>query len=230
MIIDCVGCLHGFLPKLDGGDLLIITGDLTANDLEDQYFHVFDWIEAQKYRKKVMIAGNHDGLMEQERYSGPVGLVKDAFDYLCDSGTEFEGLKIWGSPWTMTFPGINPKCTAFAVETEKELSDKWALIPRNTDILITHSPPFKIQDKTVKENHVGSISLRDKGHRSNVVLHAFSHVHEDYGKCLGHIRISIKQKIRQLLYVNCSIMNERYQPVNAPIRVVLGDKDLPKSR
>lgn len=32
MIIDCVGCLHGNFPKLDVGDLLIFTGDLTAQD------------------------------------------------------------------------------------------------------------------------------------------------------------------------------------------------------
>jgi hypothetical protein len=28
MIIDCIGCLHGARPALEGGDLLIITGDL----------------------------------------------------------------------------------------------------------------------------------------------------------------------------------------------------------
>ena len=26
IIIDCIGCLHGHYPKLEGGDLLIITG------------------------------------------------------------------------------------------------------------------------------------------------------------------------------------------------------------
>jgi hypothetical protein len=32
MIIDCIADLHGHYPKLDGGDLLIICGDLTARD------------------------------------------------------------------------------------------------------------------------------------------------------------------------------------------------------
>lgn len=32
MIIDCIGCLHDHYPELEGGDLLIVTGDLTARD------------------------------------------------------------------------------------------------------------------------------------------------------------------------------------------------------
>ncbi len=32
MIIDCISDLHGFKPNLNGGDLLIIGGDLTARD------------------------------------------------------------------------------------------------------------------------------------------------------------------------------------------------------
>ena len=30
MIIDCIADLHGHYPKLEGGDLLIVAGDLTA--------------------------------------------------------------------------------------------------------------------------------------------------------------------------------------------------------
>jgi Icc-related predicted phosphoesterase len=36
MIIDCISDLHGAQPKLEGGDLLIVAGDLTARDTEQQ--------------------------------------------------------------------------------------------------------------------------------------------------------------------------------------------------
>lgn len=32
MIIDCIADLHSHYPKLDGGDLLIVAGDLTDRD------------------------------------------------------------------------------------------------------------------------------------------------------------------------------------------------------
>ena len=49
MIIDCLSDLHGHYPSLDGGDLLIVAGDLTARDkLEEHYefsrLHVFGHI------------------------------------------------------------------------------------------------------------------------------------------------------------------------------------------
>ena len=32
MIIDCISDLHGAYPHLEGGDLLIVGGDLTSRD------------------------------------------------------------------------------------------------------------------------------------------------------------------------------------------------------
>ncbi len=76
------------------------------------------WLNQQAYVMKIVIGGNHDGILQREGNQ----LLKWAAncDYLCDSGTEFEGLKIYGSPWTKTFPGMNPHCMAFTCETEEE--------------------------------------------------------------------------------------------------------------
>lgn len=222
MIIDCIADLHGFYPKLDGGDLLIVAGDLTARDQENEYYWFNDWLCEQEYKKIVIISGNHDNFLQKRNDQSQFFTVGK---YLCDSATEFEGLKIWGSPWTKTFLGMNPHCKAFTVDTEEELAEKWALIPDDIDILVTHSPSYGMHDGRNSEQRLGSTSLLKKQVRTplfnSLKLHVFGHIHEGYGK------YDIRELQRQLgdplscIYVNASYVNERYAPVNKPVRVIL---------
>ncbi len=217
VIIDCVSDLHGYYPKLEGGDLLIVAGDLTAKHTEKEWHEFSTWMNDQKYEKIIFIAGNHDTMIEKwdheqdaEGYKGPVSDPNDRIEYLCDSGTEFEGLKIWGSPWSPWFSGINPKCTAFT-GNEEDLSKAYEKIPSDTDILITHTPPYGILDKC-KKGHVGSESLRNQMFRIKPKLLIFGHIHE-----CGGTKIDLVSTI----CVNASIVNERYEHVNKPIQVIL---------
>ncbi len=211
MIIDCISDLHGYYPKLEGGDLLIVAGDLTARDADVEYFEFFHWINKQNYRKKILIAGNHDN-----RISNTINF-SDHFEYLCDSGTEFEGLKIWGSPWSLWFPGINPACCAF-VGNESQLYDAYDKIPNDIDILITHTPAYEILDEC-KNGHVGSKGLHGwLKYVGRPRLHVFGHIHEAYGQ--EEVLVS-RYNDEMMLSVNCSIVNEYYEHVNEPIRVIL---------
>lgn len=215
MIIDCISDLHGFYPKLEGGDLLIVAGDLTARDEEKEWVKFETWLFNQKYKQKIIVAGNHDNFMQSMdehrvwKYWNRIPHVT----YLCDSGTKFENLKIWGTPWTKTFKGMNPHCKAFTVDTEEELADKIEMIPQDTDILITHSLPWTILDKTVAGRHAGSTHLFGYiKYACRPKLHVFGHIHEAYGQ-IEHFTGCIS--------VNASHVNEKYQPVNKPIRVIL---------
>jgi Icc-related predicted phosphoesterase len=220
MIIDCIGCLHGNLPQLEGGDLLIVSGDLTAVDSENE-MALFDyWLNQQNYATKIIIGGNHDNVLADKRLKLQFGT------YLLDSGCSFNGFKIWGSPWTAQFKGINPKCCAFTIplspDMEDRLMDKWELIPHDTDILVTHSPAFGVLDGIPNQDgslfHVGSKSLYGwLKYIKRPRLHVFSHIHEGYGQ-EEHFPIYDN---KMMISVNCSIMNERYNPVNKPIRIVL---------
>lgn len=214
MIVDCISDLHGELPKLEGGDLLIVAGDLTGCEHNDEYTAFELWLIEQKHRKKVVIGGNHDNRLQTMDWRLA---LEGHSDYLCDSGTEFEGLKIWGSPWTKTFPGMNPQCKAFTVDTEEELAEKWALIPGDTDILVTHSPPLGLLDKLQSGEHVGSRSLYERLYSEKIrpKLHVFGHIHGGYG------RIDKVMDIPGAVFVNASIMDEVYDPVNKPTRVRL---------
>jgi|SRR5579863_9701422 len=230
MIIDCIADLHGHYPVLEGGDLLIVAGDLTARDTLEEHLEFVKWCGRQHYGHVIYIAGNHDNLCLKE----PVKNKK--VEYLFDSGTEFDyekqvahpastshvsidvlmtetkKIKIWGSPWTKTFPGMNPHCMAFTCDTEEQLAEKFAMIPNDIDILITHSPPYGILDQTSK-NRCGSTYLLNKFRGStNLKLHVFGHIHENGGKCA---------QIGMIKYVNASHVNEHYEPVNKPIRVIL---------
>lgn len=227
MIIDCISDLHGHYPKLEDGDLLIVAGDLTANDRVEGWHKFFDWLDRQNYHKKIVIAGNHDNFCKSWAISGTFTNdehekmypgEKPTLDYLCDSGTEFDGLKIWGSPWTKAFPGMNPHCKAFTVDTEEELAEKWAMIPDDVDILITHSPPYAIFDRVWREgkwgngwDNTGSVSLRNASmDRIQPQLHVFGHIHEWGGKVIDTCVTK---------FVNACHVNEHYQPVNKPIRI-----------
>lgn len=222
--ITAISDLHGYYPKLEGGDLLIIAGDLTGKDTLDNYIEFCDWLSQQPYREKIVIAGNHDNRLKDDNkkikmtfseWNSTTGICKQYAIYLCDSATEFEGLKIWGSPWTKTFPGINPKCKAFTVDTEEELAEKWALIPDDTDILITHSPPYLILDEC-RNGHVGSKSLRIMLNKIRPKVHVFGHIHENGGQ-----QLLLKHEGPNTICVNASHVNEHYEPVNKPIRIIL---------
>lgn len=237
MIIDCISDPHGFYPKLEGGDLLIVAGDLTARDTKEEFIGFGDWCAGQDYKKKIVICGNHDGQIKKihdefykypELINGPYNpFAIFGIEYLCDSGTEFEGLKIWGSPWTKAFPGMNRNCMAFTVDTEEELAEKWSLIPDDVDILVTHSPLVGFGDG-VKDYHsgkiinVGSSSLKKRIWQMDTPprLIVTGHIHEGYGIYKEKWHECSDDEFDQII-VNASHVDERYQPVNKPVRIEL---------
>lgn len=227
MEITCLSDLHGFYPEnLPGGDLLILAGDYTATDKIFEWAYFFSWLKRQNYRKKILIAGNHDGFLfnaypKTKKEAREIAEVQeiidlyegirdaDDFEYLCDSGTEFEGVKIWGTPWTNWFHGVNPKCKFF-MDKEKKNAKKFAKIPDGTDIVIAHSPMYGILDQNMDGDSCGSVSLRERIDVVNPKYFIFGHIHEQGGK-----EMIYKMTPRDVRVFNCSVMNEYYIPVNS---------------
>lgn len=208
MIIDCISDLHGYFPNMEGGDLLIIAGDLTEQDTTRDLELFSHWLDRQDYEKKVFIGGNHDNLLSKICSYEAKEVV-----YLFDDGTDFCGLKIWGSPWVKSFHGMNPRCKAFTVGTEEGLASSWDRIPEETDILITHCAPFGIFDKNGRGDHVGSPSLRNAVlNRIKPLLHVFGNIHEWGGS---------RSDLISSIFVNSSHVNGDYEPVNKPVRILL---------
>jgi len=210
MEIDCISDLHGHKPKLKGGDLLIVAGDLTARDELEEHMYFCSWLDKQKYKRKVVIAGNHDGNIQRDMIDSLRGC-----NYLEDSFTMFEGLKIYGSPWTKTFQNWN-----FMMEPDK-LSEHWDYIPDDVDILVTHGPAYGLLDKVnnISRENVNGLAgcpgLRKRLDEICPKLFVCGHIHEGYGQTL------LKNGNLHTKYVNASLMDDRYNPVNKPVRITL---------
>lgn len=230
MIIDCISDMHGSFPEVQGGDLLILAGDHLINHSVQATINFRNWLEkvAPLYRKVVLIGGNHDKWLEESDDFFKTWWDGEEFNvvYLRDSETEIlttapgldmKFLKIYGSPWTKWFEGINPLCAHFTKKTEEELKEKWDLIPEDVDILITHSPPYGILDVT------RPTSKRGLGSQGSVwlmpfkfpklKLHVFGHIHESYGVS--------EPEGDAPIFVNAAHMNRDYEPLNPPIRITL---------
>ena len=222
MIIDCISDLHGYHPELEGGDLLIIAGDLTSTHSEVEHFAIWRYLSNLNYHKVIIIAGNHDSYLKTAEGEVLIRNFSPHLQYLCDEGIIYDGYKIWGSPWTLKFKGINPNCTAFT-GSEEELKEKWDLIPDDVDILVTHSPPYGIMDevkdyKTGNIRRCGSKTLYEKVYsmKNYPKLWIWGHIHEGYG---SYSMTGISNN--KLIMVNASHVDECYDPINKPIRVEL---------
>ena len=206
--ITAISDLHGYTPRLPAGDILIVAGDLTARDDPVGYLEVLDWAIEQPFERVILIAGNHDMHLQKDNYKRMVVIEKMA--YLEDQLLDLGGLKIYGSPWTLTFPGINPICSAFTVDTEEQMAEKYAAVPDNLDILITHGPPYCILDqvndfKNGTIRNTGSRALLDLIKQKKPRYHIFGHIHQNGGMVYN-------VPGQKTTCMNVCLMNEQYKP------------------
>lgn len=139
------------------------------------------WLEMEGvfeiYKHIIVVAGNHDVVFEKAPELAE-GTLDDRIIYLCDKAKTINGVKFYGSPWQLPFNNW-----AFNKE-EDELEVLFSRIPKDTDVLITHSPPYEILDFVpgVDGGHKGSKSLLDKVMEVAPEIHIFGHIHEAYGQ------------------------------------------------
>jgi Icc-related predicted phosphoesterase len=198
---------HGVLPEIPPCDLLLIAGDVcpvTNHGVDFQaawlQFDFRRWLERLPARKIVFIAGNHDFVFEQRRNFLPAGYPAT---YLQDASIEWEGLKIWGTPWQPVFFDW-----AFNLR-EPELAEKWALIPPGTNILLLHGPPYGYGDGVPElegMRRTGSPSLVARIQEIRPRLAVFGHIHEGRGEW----------QLGDTLLANVTILDGRYRHVYEP--------------
>jgi predicted phosphodiesterase len=223
--IVCLSDMHSLAydTVIPDGDVLVHAGDICGygkNHELDKFNH---FLAGLPHKHKLFIAGNHDwpiynaGFADSRSRINGYGRVSERSKSFCkkmvnkaayleDSGIEIDGIKFWGSPWQPEFFDW-----AFNLPRGQALADKWALIPDDTDVLITHGPPFGVLDQVIGGEHVGCEELLVAVQRIKPKVHVFGHIHEAYGM----------REQNGTTFVNASVCTERYRPTNPPIVIEL---------
>ncbi|KAK3359910.1 hypothetical protein B0T25DRAFT_114304 [Lasiosphaeria hispida] len=165
------------------------------------------WLEKADFEAKIVIAGNHDITLDKDFYSQHgrqfhnkesqdssrcISLLSSpAVTYLChssatirlgdtsDPGTEFT---VFGSPYSprvglWAFGYDRPDATMGTPGTKL-----WDAIPPNTDILITHTPPYTHCDRgPLTDVSLGCEILQKTLWRVRPRLHICGHIHPGRG-------------------------------------------------
>lgn len=210
--IVCIGDTHGYHRYLTipDGDILIHAGDFMANGRSTKAIEDFNgWLGGLPHRHRIVIAGNHDLLFQSDPKAARAALTNAT--YLENFGVTVEGFRFWGCPVTPVLGHM-----AFAVERGAASRKYWDRVPDDTDVLITHGPPFRVLDKNdIAGEHLGCQELTRAILRVKPRLHIFGHVHGGYGQESGPGGTHM---------VNCALLNGK--TLNPPIVVELAAENM----
>lgn len=211
MRIVCISDTHGggygdgTRVKIPEGDVLVHAGDLTSVGKLPQVTAELNWIASLDFKHKLVIAGNHDFLFAKDRNLAR-SIIPEGVTYLEDSGIKIGDISFWGSPWQPWFHDW-----AFNLQRGIEIAKKWALIPKDTNVLITHGPPYGILDLLPDGEHVGCVDLLERIREIKPRLSVFGHIHHSYGMIVKEGTV----------FVNAATCDEEYLQTNPPIVVDL---------
>lgn len=218
MRIKIISDLHGFLPKIEPCDLLLIGGDIV--DLKYQasfskcrkwYLTAFKpWAEALPCSKVLFIFGNHEcGCESHEAYFKQIFSNSNKVTLLDHELYDYEGVKIFGTPYCKVFGNWAYNCS------DKVLTELFSKIPENLDILLSHDAPYNCTDRCIEgwnKEPLGSKPLRDIiiKQQPKYALHGHLHSSTHEFELLGETKCC-----------NCSYVNEDYIPTWDPITIEL---------
>lgn len=222
MKICAISDLHGFLPKIESCELLLICGDIVS--LKCQQYHQSckkwyikefkPWVEGLPCEKVLFIPGNHECGVEGHEieyrsmfprsYKATI-LIHEGYEYLSNEGKIY---KIFGTPYCKIFGNW-----AFMRENET-LKEKFSEIPEKLDILLTHDVAYGYADQSLQnigwgtEEHFGTVELRDAILEKKPKLHLSGHIHTaDHNLVM----------IGDTKHYNVSYIDEKYTPAFEPL-------------
>ena len=182
------------------GDVLVHCGDMfnlfdrASNDVK----RMDAWFGSLDFDQILCVGGNHDLGLEAALWK-----TRQPFrnaTVLQDTRIALNGVVFYGAPWVPML-----KSHAF-YQPDHEIKKRWSLIPEDVDVLITHSPPAKILDRSRSGARYGCGHLAAAVERVRPRLHCFGHVHASAGIL----------KTDHTIFVNaCSVdsqMNLVYEP------------------
>ena len=197
--VVCISDTHNRFRELSipDGDILIHAGDITRRGYLAELKDFNDWLLTLPHKHKVVIAGNHelsfdpiskdtnpkfqpDDPSEKLLSSDVFKKVLTNCHYLEYSSVNMLGLKIYGFPSSLIH--LNQKWAFQFVKDATEHKERVEAISDDTDILITHGPPYGVGDTNKDGDNCGDSVLMDEVERRiKPMFHIFGHIHESYG-------------------------------------------------
>jgi predicted phosphohydrolase len=191
----CLSDIHSLsLPAIPDGDVIILAGDLSEGmplQLSSRLRELSGL--TTRFQHILVIGGNHDRALDAACDARDVLHYSDkeyrnacrlgfrstpGITYLENSGAVISvrgrEFTVWGSPGS---PATS-KQTAFGY-LEEEAADVWARIPRDVDVLVTHTPPLGYLDAGM-----GCVELTKALWKIKPGVHVFGHVHSGHGSAI----------------------------------------------
>lgn len=233
---------HGFdfISLIPECDILCICGDISPVKMPHDVASQRGWFRKRfisqlvELKKKcgsiVFIAGNHStyffDCFQRNNNSEIQKQLPDGCFYLCNDSVTINGLKIYGNPWCNApkWAEIGPPVWNFATFNKDFLSELYAGIPSDVDIILTHGPAYGYCDQILDENllvcafdkykdslkaeHLGCTALAKRikelsdNNESKLKLVASGHLHS-----ADHLGI----ELGNTKFYGVSILDERYQ-------------------
>ena len=230
--------IHGDLPVINGHySAAIIAGDILPLSIQRDFVKSIAWFSGEfvnwcnslDCEKVFLVAGNHDFMFENIiktsvketdcsiMYAEENGniivdtklLLPEKIVYMHDSSYTFHNVKIYGTPWC-------PELKNWAFYgSHDDLERRFAKIPKDLDILVTHSPGYHA-------NHVGmAFELPNRpDFGSKELTNAVKERNIRYWVC-GHVHSGNHEFGKfddcNTLVANVSYVNEEYRPAFKPL-------------
>jgi Icc-related predicted phosphoesterase len=201
--------------KENKADVIIISGDICCNTITQDFIYCLKELANYAKMPVAIVAGNHDFWSPQKIFSVTsnvwpdtsfmpghtmpgVNTPRNPVVYLQESSWEWKGVKLWGSPY---IPYINGNWN-YERKRNKEKFD----IPEDTDIVITHTPPYGYADQLANGTRIGSEELAMKiSINPNIKLVVCGHCHHDGG---------LQSKLNDTFICNCAMFDDALTKIN----------------
>lgn len=184
--VVCIADTHNTVPDVPDGEIFLHAGDLTNKGTFEEIQAQLTWLSSLPHKHKVAIGGNHDLLLDPEyvdkfpeRNLEREGSARKDLDwgdikYLDNKSLQISisgrAINIYGNPQM-------PYCGNWAFQYPP-IRNVWKdIVPAETDILLTHTPPKGHLDSDGK----GCEWLLREIWQKKPRLVAFGHIHRGRG-------------------------------------------------
>ncbi|KAF8350879.1 Metallo-dependent phosphatase-like protein [Amanita rubescens] len=201
----CISDTHSSIFQIPAGDVLLHAGDLTSWGYPQQVKNTLDWLSSLEHPMKIIVAGNHDLCLDGNLYETDPQISTEVRQHMHKfrsfvKGQSYRDANLYylehemmefssgaGKAWHVYGSPSAPRYAegAFQYVTAADANAIYQRIPDDTEILVTHTPPNGILDKTRRGKHAGCKELEQRlNSLKSCRLHVFGHIHEGAGAAI----------------------------------------------